>query len=107
MSAFAVGHLTRVEMGPAIVEYLKGIDATLAPFGGRFRVHGDPVELLEGDFRGDLIVIEFPDMATARKWYASPGYQAILPLRTAHASGAIFLVEGVPDDHMATDILAS
>lgn len=107
MSAFAVGHLTRVEMGPAIVDYLKGIDATLAPFGGKFRVHGDPVELLEGEFRGDLIVIEFPDMETARKWYASPAYQAILPLRTAHASGAVFLVAGVPDDHVATDILAS
>lgn len=105
MSAFAVGHLTRVEMGPAIVAYLKGIDATLAPFGGKFRVHGDPVELLEGEFRGDLIVIEFPDMEAARQWYASPAYQAILPLRTGHASGAIFLVAGVSDDHAATDIL--
>lgn len=105
MSAFAVGHLTQVEMGPAIVAYLKGIDATLAPFGGKFRVHGDPVELLEGEFRGDLIVIEFPDITAARQWYASPAYQTILPLRTGHASGAIFLVAGVPDDHVATDIL--
>lgn len=106
MSAFAVGNLTRVDMGPAIVGYLKGIDATLAPFGGKFRVHGDPVELLEGEFRGDLIMIEFPDMENARQWYASPAYQAILPLRTGHSSGAIFLVAGVPDDHLATDILA-
>jgi uncharacterized protein (DUF1330 family) len=83
MSAFAVGHLTRVKMGPAIVEYLKGIDATLAPFGGKFRVQGDPIELLEGEFCGDLIVIEFPNMETARQWYASPAYQAIMPLRTA------------------------
>jgi uncharacterized protein (DUF1330 family) len=105
MSAFAVGHLTRVNMGPAIVEYLKGIDATLAPFGGKFRVHGDPIELLEGEFCGDLIVIEFPNMETARQWYASPAYQAIMPLRTGHASGAIFLVAGVPGDHVATDIL--
>lgn len=55
--------------------------------------------------RGDLIVIEFPDMEAARQWYASPAYQAILPLRTGHASGAIFLVAGVPGDHVATDIL--
>lgn len=106
MSAFAIGHLTRVDMGPAIVEYLERIDATLAPFGGRFRIHGGPVELLEGEFRGDLIVIEFPDMASARQWYASPAYQAILPLRAGHASGAIFLIDGVPDDHVATDVLA-
>lgn len=107
MSAFAVGHLTRVEMSPAVVDYLKGIDATLAPFGGKFKVHGGPVELLEGQFHGDLIVIEFPNLEAAREWYASPAYQAILPLRTAHASGAIFLVAGVPDDHVATDILTS
>lgn len=106
MSAFAVGHLTSVEMGPAIVGYLERIDATLRPFGGRFRVHGDPVELLEGEFRGDLIVIEFPDMDAARQWYASPAYQAILPLRSAHAKGAIFLVAGVGDDYAASDILA-
>ena len=106
MSAFAIGHLTRVDMGPAIVAYLEGIDATLTPFGGRFRIHGNPIELLEGEFSGDLIVIEFPDMETARRWYASPAYQAILPLRTGHASGAVFLIAGVPEDHLATDILA-
>ncbi len=34
MTAYAVAHMRRVTMGPAIVEYLERIDATLAPFGG-------------------------------------------------------------------------
>jgi hypothetical protein len=36
MSAYAVGHLRNIQMGPGIIAYLQGIDATLAPFQGRF-----------------------------------------------------------------------
>jgi hypothetical protein len=39
MPAYAVAHMRQVTMGPPIVEYLERIDATLAPFNGRFAVH--------------------------------------------------------------------
>jgi hypothetical protein len=61
MPAYAVAHMRRVTMGPPIVEYLERIDATLAPFGGHFIVHGGDFEQLEGSWPGNLIVIEFPD----------------------------------------------
>ncbi|HVL77351.1 MAG TPA: DUF1330 domain-containing protein [Noviherbaspirillum sp.] len=105
MSAYAVGHLEHVNMGQPIVDYLRNIDATLAEYGGRFIIHGGRTDVLEGSFRGDLIVIEFPDLARARAWYASPAYREILPLRTENASGAVFLIEGVGPDHKATDVL--
>jgi uncharacterized protein (DUF1330 family) len=63
MPSYAVAHMRQVTMGPAVVEYLQRIDATLAPFGGRFIVHGGEVEVLEGRWPGHLIVIEFPDAA--------------------------------------------
>jgi uncharacterized protein (DUF1330 family) len=78
MSAFGVAHLRKVTMGPAIVEDLERIDATLEPFGGRFILHGGDVEVLEGNWPGHLVVIEFPDRDRARAWYASPAYQEIL-----------------------------
>jgi uncharacterized protein (DUF1330 family) len=105
MTCYAIGHLRNVEMGAAIVSYLERIDATLTPFDGRFIVHGGPKHMLEGAFKGDLIVIAFPDLARAQSWYASPTYQDILPLRTKNADGAVFLIEGVNEDHRATDIL--
>jgi uncharacterized protein (DUF1330 family) len=92
-------------MGPAIVEYLERIDATLAPFSGRFVVHGGEIEVLEGDWSGNLVVIEFPDRDRARAWYRSDAYQAILPLRTQNASGEVIFVDTVAQDHLATDIL--
>ncbi len=66
MATFAVACLRRVRIAAPIVEYLKRIDATLAPFDGRFVVHGGPVERLEGNWSGDLIMIEFPDRERAR-----------------------------------------
>jgi uncharacterized protein (DUF1330 family) len=107
MPAYAIGHLRNVAMGPAIVEYLERIDATLAPFGGRFLIHGARPEVLEGDWRGDLIVIAFDDIERARAWYRSPAYQAIAPLRADNADGEIILLDGVDADHRATDILAA
>jgi uncharacterized protein (DUF1330 family) len=106
MTAYGVAHLRKVAMGPAIVEYLRRIDETLQPFGGRFIVHGGRAEVLEGDWPGDLIVIEFPDRDHARAWYASPAYQEILRLRTDNAEGDVILVDGVPASHRATDVLA-
>jgi uncharacterized protein (DUF1330 family) len=105
VKGYAVGHLRAVNMGPAIIEYLQRIDATLAPFGGRFIVHGAAPQVMEGSWPGHLIVIEFPTIERANAWYASPAYQAILPLRTQNSAGDIILIEGVDDTHRATDVL--
>jgi len=103
---FAVAHLRDVAMGPGIAAYIESIDATLRPFGGRFRVHGGEPEVLEGDWSGDLVVIEFPDRRSARAWYASPAYRAILPLRRENAAGEVILIDAVPPGHRSVDVLA-
>lgn len=106
MPTLAVAHLRDVIMGPDIATYLERIDATRAPFGGRFLVHGDRAEVLEGAWPGDLVIIAFPDRERARAWYRSDAYRAILPLRTGNAEGDVILVDAVAEDHRATDILA-
>ncbi|WP_288381911.1 DUF1330 domain-containing protein [uncultured Massilia sp.] len=106
MTAYAVGLLKDINMGPDIVQYLKRIDATLAPYRGRFLLHGEKPEVLEGSLEQDVVVIEFPDLDHARAWYRSPAYHDILPLRTRNATSTVFLVDGLPADHLATDILA-
>lgn len=105
MAAYAAGHLREVSMNADIVKYLQRIDATLEPFEGRFLVHGAKPEVLEGEFLGDLIVIEFPGRERARAWYDSAAYQEILPLRTDNSEGDIIIVDGVSEKHCATDIL--
>ena len=107
MSAYAVAHMRQVTMGPAIVDYLERIDATLAPYGGRFLVHGGQPEVVEGNWPGHLIVIEFPDRARAYAWYHSGAYQQILALRTDNSRSDVIVVDGVGAGHRATDVLTA
>jgi uncharacterized protein (DUF1330 family) len=107
MPAYAIGLLRNVQMNDAIARYLREIDATLEPFGGTFKVHGGTPEMLEGRMDSTLVAIEFPDLGHARRWYASPAYQAILPLRTDHSQGEVFLIEGVRAGYQAQQKLAA
>lgn len=100
MTAYGVAHLRPPTVLPEqVYQYLERIQATLDPFGGRFLVHGSQVEVLEGDWPGALVVIEFPGMREAREWYASPAYREILHLRADHIPGDVILVEGCGPDH--------
>lgn len=105
--AYAVAYLRDVDVNEQIVEYIERIDATLAPYAGRFLVHGGALSPMEGEWTGDLIVVEFPSVTAAQEWYDSPAYQAILPLRTDNSRGVATIVEGVPTGYRAVDKLAT
>ena len=107
MPAYAIAHLRSVDVNADIVEYLERIDATLQPYDGRFVVHGGEMTVLEGEFPGNIVVIEFGDRAGAEAWYASPAYQDILPLRTRNSDGAAVIVDGVGPGHRAPEVIAA
>ena len=57
---------------------------------------GGATELIEGALEPKRIVIlEFADTAAVKRWYHSPEYQKILPLRLANSTSRAFIVEGV------------
>lgn len=103
--SYAVAVLDDVSIGADIVEYLERIDSTLAPFDGRFVIHGSTPNVVEGTWTGDLIMIRFPTTDGAARWYESDAYQAIAPLRSNNSRGTVATFEGVDPDHRATDIL--
>lgn len=80
-------------------QYAAQVSRTLDVYGGRFLVRGGAHETVEGDYRLERIVIlEFPDLQAAKAWYASPGYQAILPTRLQSSRAGFFtFVEGYED----------
>lgn len=72
--------------------------ASIECYGGRYIVRGGPVACVEGerDSERAFVVVEFPDMARAREWYASPEYAAALKVRRAGAlERTLVFVEGV------------
>ncbi|MGC5020416.1 DUF1330 domain-containing protein [Micromonospora sp. DT47] len=101
MPAFALAHLRTPQINEDVLEYIARIQSTLDPYQGRFRVHGADVEVIEGDWPGTVVIVEFPDVERARAWYASPAYQEILPLRLRHIEGSLIIVQGVGPDYDA------
>lgn len=64
-------------------------------FGGRYILRGPGAELLEGDF-GDgasMVISEWPDKETAKKFWNSPEYSEIKKLRADIADCQVLLIE--------------
>ena len=105
MPAYAMAHVHSTNFGPELIEYLRRIDATMEPFGGRFLFHGGPVDAVEGTWAGDLIIIEFPTLDSVRGWYESPAYVAIRRLRTDNTTADTIIFDGLPAGYLAKSAL--
>jgi len=76
-------------------DYRKLVPATIAKYGGRFLARGGAFEVKEGDWKpARLVILEFPSLEQARKWYGSPEYAPALALRLKAAKAKLVLVEG-------------
>ena len=98
MASYLIAHV-QVQNPEAFREYERGVLRTIKPFGGWVLAAG-PAEPLEGaEPANHNVVIRFPTLAAAQSWWQSADYQAIVPLRHAHAatSGAMF-VRGLGPD---------
>ena len=78
----------------AYAAYRAVVPDVLARFCGQFIVRAAPQEVVEGEMRPRTVVIQFPDLASAKACYASPEYQAILPMRTKCAEADLCIIEG-------------
>ncbi len=78
----------------AFREYAAKVGPTLAAYNARLTVRGK-ARAKEGPIPvGNIVVIEFPSVADAESWYASPAYAEIIPLRQRAANSRLFIVEG-------------
>ncbi|MFF4184699.1 DUF1330 domain-containing protein [Streptomyces sp. NPDC001691] len=108
MTAYAIGNLRPpAHLDEQVFVYMERIQATLAPFGGRFLVHNAPLEVREGAWPEALVIIGFPGIEEARAWYDSAAYQELIPLRADHIPGDVVLVEGVADGYDASRTAAA
>ena len=71
------------------------VPATLEPYGGRYLVRGGATQAIEGDWAPPrLVVLEFPTMDQAKKWYDSEAYKPLIALRQQSAKTNLSFVEG-------------
>ena len=96
MTAYVIADVT-VTNPEGYAAYRPLAAASVAQHGGKFIARGGAVEPLEGGWSPSrVVIIEFPSMAAARTWYASPEYQAALKIRLANSTCRVIMVEGAP-----------
>ena len=97
MPAFVISEVKILDEG-LIARYRPLAAASIERYGGKYVVRGGPVDCVEGtrDPERAFVVVEFPDMARAKEWYASPDYAEALAVRRAGAlERTLVFVEGV------------
>jgi len=94
MAAYVIGEIEVTDPG-IYEEYRKQVPAVIAKFGGRYLVRGGRVEPLEGGWSPKrLVVVEFPSMEQALKWYRSAEYAPLIKVRQKASRGHLAIVEG-------------
>jgi uncharacterized protein (DUF1330 family) len=92
MPAYFFVDVREVKDPAKMEEYRKGVSAVVEQFGGRYLVRGGPFEVVEGEWRPVFpVLVEFPSMEAARRWYDSEDYRELKQLRlTATAGSGVF-----------------
>jgi uncharacterized protein (DUF1330 family) len=95
MPAYVIAYL-QVTDQKAFDTYRKAAFASFAPYGAKPIVVDGPFEVLEGMVNPkSVVVVQFEDLATAKRWYASPEYARTIPMRQQAAESSLILVEGL------------
>lgn len=95
MVAYVISEVTVVDEERANA-YRELAAASIARYGGRYLSRGHRPDPAEGDWPAEqrLMVVEFPTMAQARRWYASPEYAPALTLRRDALDRRLLFLEG-------------
>lgn len=95
MSAYALFHLLSVTDPAGLAEYRAKVVPIVEQFGGCYLVRGGAWETIEGNHRPPPILIKFPDLDAARRWYFSREYRPLRDLRHRSAKYDAALLTGV------------
>lgn len=96
MSAYVIADVQLTGDAEELAEYRSKVVATLEPYGGRYLARGSEIDVVEGEWSpGQIVLVEFPDLAAARAWNDSAEYRAIAPLRIRNTDSKRLIVQGV------------
>jgi uncharacterized protein (DUF1330 family) len=79
-------------------EYARLAFETVATYGGRYLVRGAKPIIAEGaPALSRFVILEFPSLEQARRWYDSDEYRPVRALRHKYADSELFFIEGLGD----------
>jgi uncharacterized protein (DUF1330 family) len=76
-------------------EFAARVPAVVEQYGGRYLARSGEISTMVGDWRPERVVlIEFASIEPVQEFFASPEYQALVPLREQSATTRAIIVEG-------------
>jgi len=98
MAAFLIVEICEVRDEQTYTAYRERVPPNLASVGAKYLVRGGPVEVFEGTWRPNrIVVIRFDSAEAARRWWSDPGYAELKALRQRSTVTNMILVEGLPN----------
>lgn len=93
--AYLISAYRAVHDPDKLAAYAKLATAAIAAAGGRFLARGMASDVYEQGLAQRTVIIEFDDLAAARRLYDSPGYRAALAALDGAADRDMRIIEGV------------
>ena len=98
MAAYCLFDNLQVHDPAKLEEYKKSVFPIVEKYQGKYVVVGGNTEVIEGVWDVKyLVMLEFPSLDHARKWYHSPDYAELKKLRLSAVEGKALIIEGIQD----------
>ena len=96
MTAYVINDMQVTD--PVLLETYKALSPqTVSQFGGRFLARGGALEVIEGEWQPNrLVILEFPSIAQAKAWTGSIEYAPARAVRQQASQSNIVVVAGAP-----------
>jgi uncharacterized protein (DUF1330 family) len=95
MAAYVLANVEVID-AEGFAAYREAVPATIAKYGGRYLARGGSTIVPEGAMSPKRVVLlEFPDLETARAWFDSPEYRPLLELRQRTAKTDVWIINGL------------
>jgi uncharacterized protein (DUF1330 family) len=96
LPAFLIIEIVTVHDPDLYAKYRDTVSPNLDAGGGTYLVRGGPIEVLEGDWQPNrIVVVRFDSAQVAREWWKSSGYAELKAIRQRSTTTNMILVEGV------------
>jgi uncharacterized protein (DUF1330 family) len=94
MSAYLIAE-HRIRDTERFEAYRSAVAPMIARYGGRYVTRPGSHEVLDGSWHPTrVVIVEFPDMATLKRWYDSPEYQPLIELRRGAGTDVLIALDG-------------
>src|ERR1044071_9864313 len=95
MAAYLIVNIAAIHDDKTYAQYRARVNESVRAAGGEYLVRGGHVDVLEGGWRPNrVVVVRFPSAAAAKSWWDSSAYAELKGMRHASAVTEMILVAG-------------